>query len=363
MSAVAEVPLNGDGVTDEGIVEIQTVGPAIEELLGMLGVEDRSRFRVGFTIGPRHAGVGSGPAMMGWLERQAVNLQENMQCAGGLGIAFVPCRAVDEALKLARDTGIELARIDLAPVAAARAVGAQIDDRMCVGSGHGWQSRMRDFEVLEAMECLEVADDAPLHLVGADGTARPIPGYGWVELAEDVAARGVDVGAAATAVGAAIGVAYDSPANLLAGKVVSCGTGESALAHNLSHLAAYTVSPDTAESTLRLNTPRPQVDVVAEARREQRDAPETSLAPIRRVAAPQSRSATQTIEPDVDIDVADGDVETNGQVSSADPINLFSPDTEVQHMMGTRDRRIAIDVVVGLIVLAAIAALIYLYVL
>lgn len=372
VTALAEVPIaDGAGTSVDGVLRMATVAPAVEELLSVLAVGDRSQLRVGFTIGPRNAGVGSGPAMTSWLESQAVALQESMQCSGGLGIAFVPCRAVDEALKLARETGVELARVDLAPVAAARAIGDQVDDRMLVGSGHGWQSRMRDLEVLEAMECDSVADDAPLCLVSGDGATRPIDGYGWVEPASELVAQGVDFGLMATAVGAAIGVAYDSPANLLLGKVVPSGAGESALAPNLARLAEVNVAPDAAESTLRLNNPQPESGVVDEGRREPRDTPQTSLSPIRRTTAAFAQPAPEGHRPELParpgsartatMEPVAAELVEDEAIAESDPINLFSPDTEVQDMMGTRDRRIAVDVTVALIVLAALVALVVLY--
>ena len=138
----------------DGVIDPSTFGPLLDDLLMKLGVEDRSAVRVGFTIGPRNSGVGSGPAMASWLEAQAVNLGEPMMCSGGLGIAFLPSRAIDAAVKLASGAGVELARIDFAPVATARAIGDQVEDLICIGSGQGWQARMRDFEVLEAMPIL-----------------------------------------------------------------------------------------------------------------------------------------------------------------------------------------------------------------
>ncbi|MGI9616717.1 MAG: hypothetical protein ACR2QO_27625, partial [Acidimicrobiales bacterium] len=223
LTAAAEYKFGTDAVSQDGIIDPTALGPRLEDLLAKLGVRDRSQLRVGFTIGPRNSGVGSGPSMSGWLEAQANNLREPMLCSGGLGIAFAPSRAVDAALKLASGAGIDLVRVDLAPVAAARAIGDQVEDLICIGSGQGWQARMRDFEVLEAMENGDVGPDDPLAIFAGNGSSRSIARYGWVEIAPELdQSRRLDIGQLATAVGVAIGIAYESPANLLTGKAVRC---------------------------------------------------------------------------------------------------------------------------------------------
>ncbi len=389
--AAAECMFDAEAVSHDGVIDPSMYGPQLEDLLAKLGVRDRSQVRVGFTIGPRNSGVGSGPTMSTWLEAQAVNLREPMLCSGGLGIAFVPSRAVDAVLKLASGAGIDLVRVDLAPVAAARAIGDQVEDLICIGSGQGWQARMRDFEVLEAMENAEIGVDDGLAIFSADGSARTIPRYGWVEISAELdQAQRLDIGQLAPAVGAAIGVAYESPANLLTGKAVNCGSGqdpdprlgtpgvvEAARAQparrelpvrqspepsrsapddsapsgpepvGLEHLAGYELSGDGAEATLQLhnraNTER-RADPPA-ARRTPRSAPTTALSPLRGTTRPEST------EPDW------GD-----SVDESDPITMFSPDTEVEQMMGKRDRRLSIDIFIGLLVVSAILlVLAYLY--
>lgn len=479
LTAVAECELFREGLSAEGIIDVSVVGPVLEDLLTRLKVTDRSRVRIGFSVGPRNSGVGSGPAMAGWLEQQAKNLRENMQCAGGLGVAFVPSRAVDAAIKLSRDGGIDLARLDLAPVAAARAIGTQVDDRICLGSGHGWQARMRDLEVLEAKENLHVGFDDPMTLVDAKGNPRSIERYGWVEMSPGLEqAGGMNMAQMAVAVGVAIGIAYSSPADLLQSKLVPGEPDESAVDPALAHLVGLEVSP---EATLRLQPPaKPQLPQHKSARREARQTPEASHAAVRRATTQEIVDAVLVTESELGSDetgpeVATGtgtaagaeaqpqlpanslEVETSATVSqdaallvgngaaqepqlvveleeleggsafafepelepelqqqlalqaelqrqsepgfevefeqqlaaeadlddeatyeddldrpaersqaagdSSDMIDMFSPDTEVDHMMGRRERRLTVDILIALLVVAAVAAAVYFFVL
>lgn len=222
IAGVAEVPLGRGAFDGAGVIDPGVVAPSIEALLSELPVRDRSRVRVGLSIGPRNAGVGSGPTMLDWLEVQAAHLGQPLVRAGGLGVVFVPIRAVDHAVKTGFEIGLDLARVDLAPVAAVRAIGEQVDDLIFVGSGRGWQARMRDFEVLEAMETAQVSPDAPICVVRGDGAVRGITRYGWVDLSLALIRAGrVEVGRYAAAAGVALGVLYESPGNLLEGEVVS----------------------------------------------------------------------------------------------------------------------------------------------
>lgn len=449
LTAAAECAFDPVAIGVDGIIDPSVVGSALDVLIHRLGVQDRSAVRVGMTIGPRNAGVGSGPAMAGWLEAQAANLQEPMTCSGGLGIAFVPSRSIDAAVKLAHGCGLDLVRIDLAPVAGARAIGDQVEDVICMGSGRGWQARMRDFEVLEAMENVEIDLDAPLAIVGSDNASRSIARYGWVEIGAELdQAQRLEIGQLAPAVGAAIGVAYESPANLLLGREVVCAsvrpppalavvrdpvpepkaaTGQSAVGAvlagavggptaadedvdlnpdlSMDHLANYELVGNGAEATLQLTkievddgqramrpqhqakvdpnrkppverakraTP-PQVDRVAPPQAEQalppqveRAAATAGVAPGRgappahagvRVPAPEKRSA-----PGAATRSAQGDL-WGDSVDESDPITMFSPDTEVRHMMGKRESRVGPDVLFVVLLISAIALLLaYLYV-
>ena len=353
VTAAAECTFTVDAVAADGVIDPMIFGPRLEDLLDRLEVRDRSQCRVGFTIGPRNAGVGSGPAMANWLETQAVSLQEPMTHAGDLGIAFVPSRAVDAAVKLASGAGVDLVRIDFSPVAAARAIGEQVDDLICVGSGQGWQARMRDFEVLEAMENSGIGLDDPLTIFAPNGNGRSIDRYGWVEIAPELAGLDrLDIGQLAPAVGVAIGIVYESSANLLTGSAVGCTPHRSAPAP-LALLADVDLATHGAEATLRLQ-PR-QLGPVEPARREVRHVPTTALSPLRAGARrPAARPTGRHDEPPRLLGLDD----PAGALDEDDPITMFSPDTDVEEIMGQRDRRLSVDVLIGLLVVSAIALLV-----
>ncbi len=361
--AVGEVPFAASGVDRDGIIEPSIVSTALDTLVHRLGVTDRSQARVGMTIGPRNAGVGSGPAMIGWLKAQAARLNQPFVCAGGLGVAFVPIRSVDQAVKTAFDIGLDLHRVDLAPVAAVRAIGEQVDHPVCVGSGRGWQARMRDFEVLEAMENQQVGPDDPVCVV-APGGACLINRYGWIDLSIDLLESGrVDAARLATAAGAAVGVIYESPANLLSGKVIGSTTSPSRPSRT-DHPPAAEFRP---EPTLQLNAVqvperRPVPEAVPPAQTTQRlassaergapaaaatvaaPAPVTAPAPP---AATPGRVATAPARP--------GRSEwDDDRVAADDPINLFSPETDEAEMLGRS--RVPSGFLALLILLAVVAA-------
>lgn len=342
LTAAAESTFGGDVVAPDGVIDPAVFGPMVDDLLMKLRVRDRSAVRVGVTVGPRNSGVGSGPTMASWLEAQAVNLGESMMCSGGLGIAFVPTRAVDAVVKLASGAGVELVRVDFAPVAAARAIGDQVEDLICIGSGQGWQARMRDFEVLEAMENSDIGIDDPLALLGPNGPPRSIERFGWVEISPQLErSQRLDIGQLAPAVGVAIGVAFESPANLLAGKTIPSGLQETIADPALRHLAGYDLSGEGADATVRLQPrPDPATGDRPEGRRTPRTAPTTKLSPLGGGSRPTTR-----------------DPAWEASVDESDPIAMFSPDTEVHHMMGKRDRRLSIDILAGLLVVSAILLL------
>lgn len=367
--AAAECPLGDGAISVDGIIEPGLVGRPLDELIDQLGVTDRAALRVGFTLGPRNAGVGSGPAMAGWLAEQAVNLQEPMMAAGELGIVFLPSRAVDAASKLALGSGIDLVRVDLAPVAAVRAIGDQVDDLICIGSGCGWQARMRDFEVLEAMENPSINRAQPLIIVGADGMTSTIRRYGWVEISEQLdRSHRLNIGQLASAVGAAIGVAYESPANLLRGDVVNCGPveAEPAADPSLAHLAGYELDGDGAEATIRLNA-RSESARADEATRTPREAPGTPARSSSGSAGPGPSGGRARRREPAAAGVAAGDgarsrsrggrpTDAWGEtIEESDPINLFSPDTDEDEML--KRRGVNLDLLFGLLFLSAIGLL------
>ena len=206
----------------DGIVSTRSVGPAINDLLYRLRIDHNARVRTGITIGPKHSGVGSGPALPQWLDEQAQWLEEAMLCSGNVGVSFAPARAVHAVIALCRQVGLEPTRIDLAAVAAARLLGEEVEDAITLGSGRGWRARLRDFEVLEAIELADLPADEPLRVIRRDGLSGPITKYHKAGIAEELfAVQRIDLGQLAPAVGSAVGVLHGSPGNLLLGRSVA----------------------------------------------------------------------------------------------------------------------------------------------
>ena len=207
-------------VDDAVTLDPASIGPALDEVMYQLDVDDRSEHLAGVSIGPPRAGVGSGPALPAWLEHRARQLGENMVCAGKLGISFCPQRALDTAIMICEQANITVSRIDFAPVAAARTLQPGTDT-VTVGSGRGWRARLRDDEVLEALENSDINADDPLRVIGADGVAAPVDEYHGVTLDSGVGiGTADDLGHLASSVGAALGVVDGSSGNLLDGDTV-----------------------------------------------------------------------------------------------------------------------------------------------
>ena len=207
-------------VDDAVTLDPASIGPALDEVLFRLQVDDRTEHLAGVTIGPPRAGVGSGPALPAWLEHRARQLGENMVCAGKLGISFCPQRALDAAIMICEQANITVSRIDFAPVAAARMLEPGTDT-VTLGSGRGWRARLRDDEVLEALENADIASDDPLRVITPDGVAVSVDELHGVTLDSGVGLESDDdVGRLAAAVGSAVGVVDGSSGNLLDGDTV-----------------------------------------------------------------------------------------------------------------------------------------------
>ncbi len=367
ISGAAECAVIGV-VDDDGseIMEPATVAPSVDDLLYQLGIEDRVGLRVGLSIGPKNAGVGSGSSLQAWLEHQSQALRQPLIAAGDLGVAFAPEKAVDAAVAAASEAGLSLSRVDLAPVAAARVLGDEVEDAISIGSGRGWRARLRDFEVLEAMECGEIADDDPLRVIRRDGLAGPISRYSWVEIAPELRRRlHLDLGQLAPSVGAAIGVAYGSPANLLTGRAVA-GMGSNGGVNGGHNARAGTRTVHGQGSG----------SVEARADRSKR------TTPAGRLSNPEYfGSGLRRNEPESTIKLArirsesfeggnrnghDGEARSESdagqrqragaRTSGSDPIDMFSPDTDLSHELDRPDGRL--DLLLGFLVVLAVALLI-----
>jgi hypothetical protein len=263
------------------------------------------------------------------------------------------------------------------------------------------------------MENVEVGVEQPLTIIDAEGHSRSIDRYGWVDIAPDLyQSHHLDYGNLAPAVGAALGVAYESPANLLDGKVVGCEhhrprPGPAELGR-VTVTVGGTAARTDSDPTLRLAVTR------ALERREVRTAPtpgdarttgpvppqDPSRQPAGRAApqgrtrpvsapihpasapgqpgdlsrfvtqAPQAGSAALPAPAHRPGRAATGGVTAGHRgsewddphVDESDPIKMFSPETDAAHILGNRDGRFGIwHLLVALGLLAIALALAYLY--
>jgi hypothetical protein len=217
----AELPIDDPwAFGPDGSVDPDRIGVPLEDLLDALGALRQPPAAVGISIGPRYSGVGSGPSLRNWLRDQAQRLGQDLVFAGDTGVAFAPCDAVGSVVEAVNYVGLEAARVDLAPVAGSRLLDRP-HDTIVVGSGLGWRARLRDLEVVEALEKEGVGADAPFQMLEADGAVRQLTGYRQVAVSPGLRAAGFSPGQMAVSVGVALGIVQRSPANLLDGTVVS----------------------------------------------------------------------------------------------------------------------------------------------
>ncbi|MDH4363297.1 MAG: hypothetical protein OEY41_11030 [Acidimicrobiia bacterium] len=213
-----EAPIVG-GDTDEATAEVSISG-TIVAALNHMGIAPGSPLQVGVTIGFPHCGVGSGPALREWLVDLSRELREPVVHNGDRGISYAPIRCLDFIDRVFRSASLPLDRVELAPVAAARALGPLRSGSVTLGSGIAWSARIRDGEMMEAFEVIDGAVDEVLHLV-ANGTARPVEHLDGVFVDDGLChSRGLSPASLAPAVGVALSL-HDPPApNLLDGRLI-----------------------------------------------------------------------------------------------------------------------------------------------
>lgn len=218
----AEVRLGPNSVAsvESGSADCGTIGPVLHHLLEQLQDRGGSILAAGLAYGPRWSGVGSGPELGQWLQEQAESLGQQFVHAGEEGISFAPLGTVEGAKDVCRLVGLGLVRIDLAPVAAARVLTDPDLEVTTLGSGIGWRARLRNLEVVEAIERLQVTDDAPFVVRNAMGLLEPVRSFRRIAVPPELLVRGFDAAQLAVAVGAAVGVANRSPGDLLHGQLV-----------------------------------------------------------------------------------------------------------------------------------------------
>ncbi len=241
VTAAAEA---GIDTFDEHVFDSTTIRPALGEVMYQLAELAPESMMAAISIGPPQSGVGSGPALPPWLERQARNLGQNLICAGELGVAFCPQTPVDLLISLCEEAAITVARVDLAPVAAARLLMPGGADTIMVGSGRGWRARLRNNEVLEALHTDEIDIDQPMSIVRPDGRVTEIPKYHGVGVAPALDEEfELNLGQLAPAVGAAVGLIDNSPTNLLNGATVVGRAVPVTSEHHFGHLAGFVNEP------------------------------------------------------------------------------------------------------------------------
>ena len=217
---VVERPIAKAGGPRDPIAQELSTRAALEAALSRLDLARDRQILAGATIGFADCGVGSGPALLGWLETLSDDLDEPIVFTGDQGVSYAPARCVEFVQRVFDQTGLHLDRVELAPVAASRVVGPLPTGALTLGSGVAWSARVLDDEVLEAYEISDGPFDDVLQLV-ASGDGRPLASLEGLEVDEKLCRnRGVSIAALAPAAGVALALVNPERTNLLDGETV-----------------------------------------------------------------------------------------------------------------------------------------------
>lgn len=368
--------------TDDAVtLDPASIGPALDEVMYQLKVDDRSEHLAGVSIGPPRAGVGSGPALPAWLEHRARQLGENMVCAGKLGISFCPQRALDTAIMICEQANITVSRIDFAPVAAARTLQPGTDT-VTMGSGRGWRARLRDDEVLEALESGDIKSEDPLRVITPDGLGVSVDDYHGISVDSGVGiGTDDDLGHLATSVGAAIGVVDGSSGNLLDGDTVRgrsvpsafgesagvYGTGSDAFGSRTTVDLVRSQGESESRSVIRrvgtVEPPGSESDRVGAGVAGAADDAGDGLLVTADDPMDDSTLSLRDSPDDGEVGVStgsgsgsvEGGRQTGLEIHPDDPIQKFSPEPGAEQLMESRGRNMALIIIALVIFSVAVA--------
>ncbi len=218
---VVERPIAKAGGPRDPIEQEVSTRAAVVAALDRLGLPDGSGLLAGATIGFSNCGVGSGPALHGWLESLSEELSQPLVLVGDVGISYAPARCLDFVQRVFDQSGLRLDRVELAPVAASRTMGRVSSAAVSLGSGIAWTARILEDQVLEAFEAADGPFDDALRLIGSnDGANRPFALHG-IAIEESLCRnRGVTGPALAPSIGVARGLLSREHTNLLDGQSI-----------------------------------------------------------------------------------------------------------------------------------------------
>jgi hypothetical protein len=143
------------------------------------------------------------------------DLDEPVYYTGSNGISYAPASCVDFVQRVFEPTGLNLSRVELAPVAASRVLRSVRSGAISVGSGVAWSARLLNNQVLEAFETVDGGFDDELQVL-INGIGQPINSLDGFEIDPSFGPnRGLSAAALAPSVGVAVGLLDPEEPNLL----------------------------------------------------------------------------------------------------------------------------------------------------
>lgn len=210
-----ERPIEKAGGPRDPIEQEFSTRSAIEAGLDRLDVIDVTSMAAGATIGFPNCGVGSGPALREWLQSLSEDLDEPVLYTGSGGVSYVPASCIDFVRRVFEPTGIDLGRVELAPVAAARVLQSVRSGAISLGSGVAWSARLLNNQVLEAFETVDGGFDDELQVM-INSIGQPITSLDGYEVDPSFGPnRGLTAAALAPSIGVAVALLDPEGPNLL----------------------------------------------------------------------------------------------------------------------------------------------------
>ena len=210
-----ERPIEKAGGPRDPIEQEFSTRSAIEAGLDRLDVIDVRSMAAGATIGFPNCGVGSGPALHAWLESLSEDLEEPVLYTGNGGVSYAPASCVEFVRRVFEPTDIDLGRVELAPVAAARVLQSVRSGAISLGSGVAWSARLLNNQVLEAFETVDGGFDDELHVM-INSIGQPITSLDGYEVDPSFGPnRGLTAAALAPSIGVAVALLDPEGPNLL----------------------------------------------------------------------------------------------------------------------------------------------------
>ena len=170
-------------------------------------------YKVCVSVGSKHSGVGSGPAIADWIDSLETQIGKKISQSGepDKGVSYYPYKNICDIVSAFKEIGVVPDRIELAPISVARVLPAGSTCSIMVDSSIGWRARLHSGHVLEALAYPEGLDHRGVLVEMPGMESAPLENLVGIDIDSDILTRSrADVDILAIAVGAALSFANNS---------------------------------------------------------------------------------------------------------------------------------------------------------